>query len=694
MPLSFPNSWFFTYSFNLSTNMILLSDAFHSLPFSFFFTLQHQDDAPRYGVSTLLQVRNQVGRILRTNEENAPMEEEEELGGEVYDNYKEIHRHNQHAYESPEEEKYSDNEKEKEQTVHDKIQIKIPRDEFVNESIPILDTQWKNLPNVDIEGKNALYPLKPEDLEKEVSKFTDWNAFKRSLEEDWEKLEVKLCESSKWLMQKKNNEWSNWIQLVKSKWSVHGKVPNEEELDGSVVEPDWSYGTWGSCFKTQVYPRINSQLKNWLDDTHSNLFKFLVKGLVEVEDRKIKGWLMYHWKMNEEDDDYKTFGIMPTAKFLNLAQSRQWYHDNPHIDKQRRELMLWFSHRENEYLGPEWENWTYWKNEKINAVKLLCAELSRGCMAEGKWKGEEDDGAGEEETKEELTEGEKPVEMKEKEEAKEEVKEEVKKEIKEEVKEEIKEEVKEEIKEDVKEEIKEEVKDKTAGFPLKPEDLVAAVPKFTDWNTFKQILENDWEGFKNKLNETRERWMQKSNDEWASWIHSVENKWSEYNQVPTKKGNTPALKKQDCKDSRWKKWFNTKVKFGIHSKLEKWLDDTHSNLFKILLKDTKQFKGEKIKEWLVYHWKINEGGFDYKAYEALPTLKFLHLALSRKWYSANPNIDKEIGELMSWFYHKENEYLGQEWEKLAHWKNEKVDVINSMCARGSIYNTPKRIKIE
>ncbi|CAA9989794.1 Plasmodium exported protein, unknown function [Plasmodium knowlesi strain H] len=40
--------------------------------------LKHQDYAPRQGVSTLLQVRNKVGRNLRTNDENAPIEEEEE----------------------------------------------------------------------------------------------------------------------------------------------------------------------------------------------------------------------------------------------------------------------------------------------------------------------------------------------------------------------------------------------------------------------------------------------------------------------------------------------------------------------------------------------------------------------------------------------------------------------------------------
>ncbi|OTN66654.1 Uncharacterized protein PKNOH_S08508600 [Plasmodium knowlesi] len=161
-----------------------------------------------------------------------------------------------------------------------------------------------------------------------------------------------------------------------------------------------------------------------------------------------------------------------------------------------------------------------------------------------------------------------------------------------------------------------------ALYPLKPEDLGAAVPKFTDWTTFKQSLENDWEGFKNKLNETRERWMQKSNDEWASWIHSVENKWSEYNQVPTEEKDTPALKKQDCKDSTWKKLFSTKRKFGTHSKLKKWLHDLHSNLFKILLKDIKQFRGEKIKVWIMYHWKMNEEDDDYKTFGIMPTAKF------------------------------------------------------------------------
>ncbi|CAA9990299.1 Plasmodium exported protein, unknown function [Plasmodium knowlesi strain H] len=435
--------------------------------------LKHQDDAPRQGVSTSLQVRNQVGRILRTNEENAPMEEEE-LGGEVYEDDEEIHRHTQHAYEEPygnyenpgegyedprvyyelpygnyenpgeviyyydeqegeyeyerrkglnrgmkqggvypedewgvghyhgaedsyEDDSYDDDSyeddsyeddayEEEEEPVHEKIQIRIPRDELVDENTPIFDLQHKYLSMAPKgEKEKALYPLKPEDLQTEVSKFTDWNAFKKTFEEDWETLEVKLRESSKWLMQKKNNEWSNWIQLVKNKWSVHGKVPNEEELDESVVEPDSSNGTWDSCFKTQVYPTINAQLKNWFDDTYSYLFKLLLKGLVEIEDKKMKGWLMYHWKMNEEDDDYKTFGDMPTAKFLNLVQSQEWYLDNPHIDKQRRELMLWFFHKINDYLGKEWENWNYWKNEKMHEVKLLCEKFAKGCLNEEEW---------------------------------------------------------------------------------------------------------------------------------------------------------------------------------------------------------------------------------------------------------------------------------------------------------------------
>ncbi|ANQ10501.1 Uncharacterized protein PCOAH_00048100 [Plasmodium coatneyi] len=326
--------------------------------------LKHQDDFARQNAAATLQ--EEVHEVEYPEEE---FEDEEAIEGE----------------EEEKEESYKDDQ-DYQIPVQQNMPIRIPKDELVDESIPVFDIQYKDLLKVKVEGGNAVYPLKPEDLSTEVSKFTDWNGFKQSLEHDWEKLKVKLYDSRKQVMREKNDKWAGSIRLIENKWSEYGKLLTEGQY-GSFRKYWRSDENWEEWFEREVKSEIDSKLQKWLDDTKFNLFQILLKDVEQFKELKIKGWLAYQWKMNERDTDYKSFGLMTTSKFLNLAQSRGWYHANPNIDKQRRELMLWFFHKENEYLGYEWQKWDEWKNEKIQAVKLLCEKFSGGCLDEIEWNG-------------------------------------------------------------------------------------------------------------------------------------------------------------------------------------------------------------------------------------------------------------------------------------------------------------------
>ncbi|KMZ99350.1 hypothetical protein PVNG_04608 [Plasmodium vivax North Korean] len=225
----------------------------------------------------------------------------------------------------------------------------------------------------------------------------------------------------------------------------------------------------------------------------------------------------------------------------------------------------------------------------------------------------------------------------------------------------------------------EEEEEETAVYPLKPEDFAKEDSQSTEWLTFIQGLEGDWERLEVSLNKARERWMEQRNKEWAGWLRLIENKWSEYSQISTKGKDPAGLRKREWSDEKWKKWFKAEVKSQIDSHLKKWMNDTHSNLFKILVKDMSQFENKKTKEWLMNHWKKNERGYGSESFEVMTTSKLLNVAKSREWYRANPNINRERRELMKWFLLKENEYLGQEWKKWTQWKKVKFFVFNSMC---------------
>ncbi|ANQ10509.1 Uncharacterized protein PCOAH_00048210 [Plasmodium coatneyi] len=311
-------------------------------------------------------------------------ETDEEMDGERYLGEEEEEDEVEHDG-GEEEDEDRDDDGDYQKPVQQNMPIRIPKDALVDESMPILDVQCKSLSKVSEKEDTAAYPLKREDLIREISKFSDWNTFMESVKYEWDQLKVDLQQSRKEWMHKKDNEWSEWMRLIENKWSVYGKVAPDEELDGSVVEPDLGDGIWSDYFKIVVKGQIDSNFEKWLNDTQSNLFNILLKGVGEFKDRKTKGWLVCQWNDKEGGFDYNKYGRMSTQKFLNLAQSREWYHENPNIEEQRKELMLWFFHKENEYLGYEWQNWADWKNEKLHSVKLLCSKLSWGRLDEEEW---------------------------------------------------------------------------------------------------------------------------------------------------------------------------------------------------------------------------------------------------------------------------------------------------------------------
>ncbi|KJP88571.1 hypothetical protein AK88_01850 [Plasmodium fragile] len=202
---------------------------------------------------------------------------------------------------------------------------------------------------------------------------------------------------------------------------------------------------------------------------------------------------------------------------------------------------------------------------------------------------------------------------------------------------------------------------------------------FTDWNRFMQNLEYDWEEFRVYLNKARAKFMEQKNKEHSRWINLVLCKWIHYTQISTTGEDPQNLRKRHLSNVEYKKWFNTEIKPQIDVQLDKWFNDTHLNLFKILKNNMIQFKNKKIKEWLMYHWKQNEGYSGYESLELMTASEFLNLVKSREWYRSSIDMDYQGQELTKWFLPKEKEYLKQEQSTWAHWEKDKYDVINSMC---------------
>ncbi|GAB66749.1 tryptophan-rich antigen [Plasmodium cynomolgi strain B] len=253
------------------------------------------------------------------------------------------------------------------------MQLEIPKkDELDSGIISILDVDYQDIPKEYVEEETAVYPLKPEDYAKEDLQSTEWITFTQSLEDDWERLEVILNKAKERWMQQTNKEWSSWIHLIEDKWSIY-----------SLRKRDWSDEKWKKWFRTEVKSQIDSEVKKWMNDTNNNLFKILAKDMLQFQNKKIKEWLMYHWKNNEGGS--VPFGLMTTSKILKLIKSKEWYRTNPIINMQRRELMKWFILKENEYLKREWRNWTYWKKVKFFVINSICTTLSRKRLTEEEW---------------------------------------------------------------------------------------------------------------------------------------------------------------------------------------------------------------------------------------------------------------------------------------------------------------------
>ncbi|ANQ10620.1 Blood-stage membrane protein [Plasmodium coatneyi] len=223
------------------------------------------------------------------------------------------------------------------------------------------------------------------------------------------------------------------------------------------------------------------------------------------------------------------------------------------------------------------------------------------------------------------------------------------------------------------------VEHETAGHALKVEQDIMDESKYADLNTFLQSLEDEWVKLELKLFDARENWIEEKNKEFSKWVNVILSKWMKYSGISTTGSHPDASRKLDWNNDTWKKWFNEKVKSEIDLKLEKWLDEKHSDFFNIFVKNMGLFKSKKIKGWLMYHWKMNEGGYRCKSYERMATPELVNLVKSRRWYHANPNIDKQRKELMEWFLLKEKECIKQEQVTWSKWESVQRSTINSMC---------------
>ncbi|CAA9990590.1 Plasmodium exported protein, unknown function [Plasmodium knowlesi strain H] len=398
--------------------------------------LKHQDDAPRQGVNASLPLCKGVGRILASKERATPSGGKFQLGRGAYDNGVEIHRYIQHYYEDPEED-YENPEEDYDDPyeVYDDLYEAYDdpygnyADPYGNDADPYgnyadpygnyadpygnyadpygnyadpygnyadpygnYEDDEEPYSDEEIEGEDEGSEEETEGDSSEeeydamdVSKYEDWNTFKQSLEADWGKFEMKLFKAKETWMEQKNKELSKWLSLVQNRWNKYCEIPTTGEDPGNLRKQDWSSCEWIKWFNAKVKCPIHAQLEKWLDENHSNLFNILVKHMAQFKCKKIKGWLMYHWKMNEEDDDYETYAVMPTLKFLDLVQSRKWYHANPNIDKQRKELMEWFLLKEKEYVKKEQVDLSHWENIKHSSINSMITTFSEKRLTEKEW---------------------------------------------------------------------------------------------------------------------------------------------------------------------------------------------------------------------------------------------------------------------------------------------------------------------